>query len=553
MTYDQGNDNGWDAGPGLLESVLRYWRVVLVVTIVFGLVGYGGSFLQEKLYEGEARVVLTDPRNSEQFNQIVIDPSRHVRNQAEVMTSSLVLARATQLQGSGLSVKVLEERVTASASTNIDLITVSALDPSPEGAASLANAVVEAYEQIVIEGVQSNADKSIAAIEESAASLRQRIGALEDQLKATPGDSALTAQRDALVVELANYTSRADQIQVDAALYGSGVDVFEPANIPESPAQPQPLRNAALALVLGAMAASAWAWWRADRRDESEHRHDPAPVLGAPLLAEVPDFADTKVTGQLPAATHPKSHVAEAYNFLSSGIDFALAAEDSRVVLVSSMSPGDGKSITAANLAVASSQPGRTVLLVDGDERARGLSRLLKMDERIGLTDMGASPNGAVSSYVNSIKELKADLGFVPAGSPAGDTAAFFRSAGFRSAMRRLRDSADLVILDSPPILAVADTTAMASQVDGIVLVVDHGSSLRGLAEVRDQLAFLGVPLLGYVYNRAPANGGRGYGRYGYGRYGYGRYGYGYGGSAYGYGAEEIPEPKRRRRRSESV
>ncbi len=370
---------------------------------------------------------------------------------------------------------------------------------------------------------------------------------LDAQLADNPGDSAITAQRDALITELASYTSRADQIAVDAALYGSGVSIFERAEIPESPAQPQPVRNGALAAVLGLMAAAAWAWWRADRKDESEHRHDPAPVLGAPLLAEIPDFADTKVTGQVPAATHPKSFVAESYNFLSSGVDFALSGTEGKLVLVTSMGPGDGKSVTAANFAIAAAQPDRRVLLVDADERARGLSRLFKVDGRLGLTDLAASPDPTPAIYINRVAELKPDLGFIGAGSPAGDTAAFFRSPSFRAALRKLRESAALVILDSPPLLAVADTTAMASQVDGIVLVVDHGSSLRGLAEVRQQLEFLGTPLLGYVYNRAPSNGSRnGYGSYGYGRYGYGRYGY-------GYGDDSGPKPSGRRARGKAA
>ncbi len=115
--------------------------------------------------------MLTDPRNSEQFNQIVIDPSRHVRNQAEIMTSTAVLSRAAQIAGRGLSLTVLEERISATASTNIDLIEVTALDPSPSGAAELANAVVEAYEQVTVEGVRASADASVSAIDQSSTSL----------------------------------------------------------------------------------------------------------------------------------------------------------------------------------------------------------------------------------------------------------------------------------------------------------------------------------------------------------------------------------------------
>ncbi len=523
MTYNQGSAEGWDLGPSLLESVWRYRRTVIVVTLAAGLVGFGGSFLQQKLYEGQARVVLTDPRNSEQFGQIVIDPSRHVRNQAEIMTSAAVLARAAELEGGRISLLEVDGRVTATPSSNIDLIVVSALDPTPAGAASLANSVVAAYEQIVIEGVQADALASISTLDEQAARTRAKVDALDTTIAANPDDSSARAQRDALIVELANYTSRADQIQVDAALYGSGVNIFESAEVPGSPAQPSPIRNTALAMVLGAMTAAAWAWWRADRRDDAEHRNDPAAVLGAPLLAEVPDFAEAKITGQWPAATDPKSAVAESYNFLASAIGLALPGGDTKVILITSMGPGDGKSVTAANLAFAADQPDRTVLLVDADERARGLSQLFKTNEMSGLTDLAASDDTATKPYETRLTFHSQDLRFVPAGSPAGDTAAFFRSPAFRSAIRRLRDSADLVIIDSPPMLVVADTAAIASQVDGIVVVVAHGASLRGLADLRQQLQFLGTPLLGYVYNRSPVTNGR----YGYAQYGYGQYGYG--------------------------
>jgi Mrp family chromosome partitioning ATPase len=80
---------------------------------------------------------------------------------------------------------------------------------------------------------------------------------------------------------------------------------------------------------------------------------------------------------------------------------------------------------------------------------------------------------------------------------------------------------ADLVVLDSPPILAVADTSAIAGQVDGIVVVVAKGTPLKTLEEVRERLEFVGTPVLGYVFNRADTRAGS---------YGYG-YGYGYGGS----------------------
>jgi Mrp family chromosome partitioning ATPase len=93
----------------------------------------------------------------------------------------------------------------------------------------------------------------------------------------------------------------------------------------------------------------------------------------------------------------------------------------------------------------------------------------------------------------------------VPGGAEVADPAAFFRSVKFRRILQRMRDHADLVIIDSPPLLAVSDTLAIAREVDGIVLVVDQGMSLDALAEARRRLDFVVTPVLGYVFNRADA------------------------------------------------
>lgn len=526
--YD--HPEAWEMGPGLLESVWKYRKLVIITVIVAGAVGFGASFLQSTMYEGEASMILADPRNSGVFrdeSRIVIDPSRYVRNQAERIESTAVLARAAQLEGGRVSIEDLRERVTAEPSTNLDLITIRALDPTAGGAASLANSVGEAYQQIVSEEVQANAARAIAELDSQIAELQAQIDELDARLATDPGNSAIKAQRDAATGQLVNLSGRSDQIAVDAALYGSGVELFESAEVPESPAQPKPIRNGALAAVLGMMAASAWAWWRADKNEVMEDRNDPAPILGAPLLAEIPDFEAVGIKDPLPTANSPGSAVAEAYQFLSNSIDFALPQEGSKVILVTSPLPADGKSITAANLAVAAAgQPDREVILVDSDERVRGLSRLFNVNDKPGLTDIAAANGELTAAFFNGFAGHRGKrLKFIPAGSPAGDTASFFRSPHFRTALQALRGDSRFVILDSPPLLGVADASAMAGQVDGIVLVVNRGTPAQILEDTRLHLAFVGAPLLGYVFNRSEGKSGK----YGYGKYAYKyRYGYGY-------------------------
>jgi capsular exopolysaccharide synthesis family protein len=526
----------WDLGPSLLESMWRFRRLVVAIVAIAALAGFGLSYLQPKMYEGTTSLILSDPRNAGVLGEtrLVIDPSRYVRNQAERITSTDVLARAVMLEGGRISVQVLRSRVTVSPSTNLDLITIRALDPTSEGAASLADSVGRAYQQAVASEVSANAEEALAELDRSRADTQTQIDVLDSRLAADPADSTAKAERDAAVAQLVALKTRAEQISVDAALYGSGVELFEESEIPESPASPQPVRNAAVAAVLGLLGAGAYAWWRAEHTQSAESRHDAAPVLGAPLLGEVPEFGAVGTEGIIPTVTAVGSTVAEAFQFVVTSLEFALKGAGSTVVITSA-DQGDGKTVTALNLAVAAAKDGRKVLLVDADERVRGLTRFSGVDPVPGLTDLA----GGTVSLDACIRPWSVENGtvvpLITAGSSLGDAAGFFRTVAFREAMTQIRQSADIVLVDTPPLLAVSDTSAVAGQADGIVLVVSRGTPLRHLEDVRDRLSFVGTPLLGYIFNRADPNDAK---------YGY-KYKYGY-----GYGYISDPDGKRRHRRS---
>jgi Mrp family chromosome partitioning ATPase/capsular polysaccharide biosynthesis protein len=514
-----GAEEEWSTGPGLLEAVWQYRWLVAGVTLAALLTGFAASFLQTTMYQGEARLLLADPRNVGVFRdtgRVTIDPSRYVRNQAQFVTSTPVAVRTSELLDGRLTVRQIDLRVTAQPSVDLDLITIRALDPTAEGAAELANAVAQAYQDQVAQEVARNAEAAIAELEQSTTELEARIRTAETGLRANSTNATLQAERDAAVSQLITIQGRADQIAVDAALYGSGVELFERAEVPERPAQPQPLRNAAVAAVLGLLAASAFSWWRAEHTQAADRRQDAAPVLGAPLLGEIPDFAAVGITDAVPAYSSPKSVAAEAYQFIVASLEYALERGGGSSVLLTSASPGDGKTTTALNLAVAAAKDGRKVLLVDGDERVRGLTRFSGVTPEPGLTDLGDESlpfDGCVAAW-----KIGPDfsLPFVPGGSEVADTAGYFRTPAFRTAMHRIKAQSDFVLVDSPPLLAVSDTSAVASQVDGIVIVVSKGTPLKLLEDVRQRLSFIGTPLLGYVFNRsAPRSGGYGYAYYG--------------------------------------
>ena len=527
----------WDLGPSLLESMWRFRRLVILTVIIAAAAGFGLSYLQSTMYEGETGLILSDPRNAGVFrdeSRLVIDPSRYVRNQAERINSTEVLTRAALLESGRISVDTLRARVTVSPSTNLDLITIRALDPTPEGAAQLADSVGSAYEEIVAEEATENANAALAELDRSLADTQIQIDVLEARLDADPEDSVAKAERDAAVAQLVTLKNRAEQISVDAALYGSGVQLFEHSEIPKSPASPKPLRNAAVAAMLGLLGVGAYAWWKAERTQTAESRHDPAPVLGAPLLGEIPDFAAVGAEGMIPTVTAPGSTVAEAYQFVVTSLEFALNGESSTVVITSA-EPGDGKTVSAMNLAVAAARDGRKVLLVDADERVRGLTRYSGGAPVPGLTDLAGGTISIEACTRTWPIDDSLSVPLIPAGATLDDAAGFFRTGAFRDAMKQIRVGSDIVLIDTPPILAVSDTSAVAGQADGIVLVVTKGTPLRRLEDVRDRLEFVGTPLLGYIFNRSDPNDRS---------YGY-KSGYGYG---YGYGSS--PDGKSRHRRS---
>lgn len=527
--YDLGGDD-------LVTALLGRWRQVLIAAIAFALLGFGLSALQAVRYTAEAALLLADPRNASLFGESgvnFLDPSRYVRNQAELARSNAVMERASVLLEGRVDPDEIRDRSTIRPAADLDQLSIRATDGTASGAAQIANAIGDAYQAVVREEAERSTLASLNQLDEQRSQLEAAIEEAEATLTASPNDASARAERDAAVNQLITIDSRADQIAVDSTLFGSGVELFERADVPRSPSAPTPVRDALLAGILGALAAAALAWWRADETATAEGRNDPSRMLKAPLLGTVPNFEEIGLAGSIPTVEAPKSPAGEAYQFLVGALAFALAENGGRSVVLTSASPIDGKTVTCLNLAVAAAQDGRDVVLVDADTRVRGLTR------RLGAKDTGGLP--ALADPRKDLSEILVPLTtddgqhvpFIPAKSLGDDTAAFFRTPGFRQAVTRLKAVADLIIVDSPPLLLASDASAIATNVDGIVVVVSRGTSMKLLEEMRERLDRIGTPVIGYVYTKARLDGA------GYGDYAY-RYGYSY---AYGYG--ETPDDRR--------
>jgi capsular exopolysaccharide synthesis family protein len=487
---------GWDEGPGLVASVLRYRWLVVALVLAGALAGVGFSLVQPVMYEASSRVLLARQPAGEGGGQSV-DPDRYVRNQAAFVMSPPVLERAVRAVKGRVTVKQLRERVVAEPSKESDLVTVRAQDPTARGAVELAEAVGGAYRATVIEQAQHSVDRAVEQLQANGQELSRRLAQWEDKLEASPDDAAAAVQRDAVKAQLAQVLRRAEDLrQEDPA--GDPVALLERAELPESPAQPKPLRLVAVGGLLGLVVAAGLAWWLAWRRQAPATTAQPEWTT-APLLGEIPDFAELAEGGQVPTSTDPESAPGQAYRELAASLRSVLDRTSAQALVVTSPELGDGKTLTSVNLAVALGESGEHVVLVDADGRQRGLSRLCDIDGQPGLTDLAV--DAVPIDYCLWLPTFTS-IQVIPAGAPVPDPSGFLQGPSFAKAMLEVRQHAGVTVVDAPPLLSAPDALAIARQVEGVVLVVRPETSAVTLIEAGRQLDEAGARLLGYVVNR---------------------------------------------------
>jgi capsular exopolysaccharide synthesis family protein len=278
-----------------------------------------------------------------------------------------------------------------------------------------------------------------------------------------------------------------------------GIQVVDTASLPRSPSPRQPLKILALGIAAGLGLGFATGLLLEYRAQVLETEEEVQSATGLPIL------------GSIPIATRP---VAPSGPIIFGegdalpadscrAIRIALQAQDLdrplRTLLVSSPGVHEGKSTVVLNLARALLETKRRLLLIDADLRRPSLHAALGVPNEAGLAEM--LRDGA-EEWSGGFREVVPGLDFLPAGTRAGQPGALLGSPNMARVVAQARERSDLVIIDSPPILAVSDSLPLTALVDGIVLVVQSGVTQRGdLLRARTQLQKVGATVLGVVVN----------------------------------------------------
>lgn len=206
-------------------------------------------------------------------------------------------------------------------------------------------------------------------------------------------------------------------------------------------------------------------------------------------------------TNKRPIITHqnPKSPISEAYRTLRTNIQFSSIDEELKVIMVTSAGPGEGKSTTLVNLAVAYAQADKKVLVIDADLRKPTMHHTLQISNRWGLTNL--LTNQLTISEVLQDTSIP-NLSIIGSGPIPPNPSEILASKKMVTVLDELKEQFDIILIDAPPAIAVTDSQIIATRVDGVILVVDSDKVKRDVAlKAKQNLDNVRARILGVVLN----------------------------------------------------
>jgi polysaccharide biosynthesis transport protein len=359
--------------------------------------------------------------------------------------------------------------------------------------------------QLTLQQQLDSTDKQIQALR---VDVNEKAAAMRDYMVES---DELARAREELAKTTADIEGRETQIQQDA----NGVNWETHPIVPDVPSFPKLVYSMAAAIFLGLLMSVGIAFLRELMDTTVRSPRDISRVGNLTLLGMIPHEDDDPQSAGVPLPTvifqAPTSIMAEGFRQVRTRLQHAASLDTTRSILVTSSSPGDGKSLVASNLAAGLALNGRRILLVDSNFRKPALDKNFSVDNNLGFSDVLASLD-KFDSGVHKTQVPNLDL--MPTGPRPSNPTELLESQVLLDFIERALEEYDHIIFDSGPLLLVSETAALAPRVDGVITVVRARSNSRGLLQrMRDNLRQLKAEHLGVVLNAVRSQGGGYYGR----------------------------------------
>jgi len=385
----------------------------------------------------------------------------------------------------------LRGQVSAALVEGTQLMEIRVVDTDPLRAKQIADEIARQLIAVVAQARPQGSSREF--IEEQVAILSTKIQAAQKEIAAMQtelSESTLARDIQNLQAQINNLEQQVNSWRASFAQYSlllgdTGVNVLtvvEEAPLPTYPMGSRRMMQVALAGAIGFMLAVGAAFLIEYLDDTVKSPQDVERRTNLSTLGTIIRFPATEAEGPL-TALEPRSPIAEGYRVLRTNLQFAAMGmgKSAVVLMVTSAQPSEGKTNTAANLAVSLAQAGRRVLLVDADLRRPTLHKLFNLSKEAGLTSLLLEREADLERVVR--KTAVDGLRVLPSGPVPANPAEVLGFAEMRALLERFRTMADYVLLDSPPVLSVADASVLAQQVDGVLMVVEAGRTRTEMFE----------------------------------------------------------------------
>ncbi|MGP3966376.1 polysaccharide biosynthesis tyrosine autokinase [Streptomyces sp. 6N223] len=446
-----------------LPALLRRWRAIVVLATLGTALAALATSVAVPQYRATATlfVSLQNTEDTIMLNEGNSFAQARVRSYAEAVSSPKVTEPVVESLDLDMTPAQLGGIISTEVPLDTVLLRITATDTEPSRAARISNAIADRFTTVIAE-------------------IERPVGAESSPVR---------------------------------------LSVVEPAAVPSAPSSPSLRLNLALGLLAGLALGVGFAVARESRDSSVRSRRD----LTDSLAGSLPEGGAPPVLGSIPydarASDHPVAGRdnafgprAEAFRRLRTSLRFLDVDRTPKIIAVTSALPGEGKSSISVNLAAALSELGTSVCLVDADLRRPCLARTLGLVQDAGLTTVMIG-----QAELRDVLQSTDSFSALTSGAIPPNPAEMLASAQFCGVLRELADSFDHVVVDTPPVLPLADVPAMAPALDGYLLVVRYARTRRGqAADAVRALRSTRTAVLGSILNVTPAKGESDYYGYGY-------------------------------------
>jgi succinoglycan biosynthesis transport protein ExoP len=476
------------------------WAIVLIV-IIAGVAAYFISNLIPPVYQGETTVLVDMASSNASVDYgLVLLNSQLTQTYSQMMTKSPVLDEvATQL---GL-IEINPKTISAKPISNTQLIIILSESKDPKLAADIANMIVSVFTDQVSALQSTRYSESEINLQSQMTDIENKLAIANDQLAATTN----TAEKDRLETMIANYSQTYasllqsyEQVRMAEAQTRSSIVQIEPAAIPEEPVRPNKLLNIAVAALVSGIIACGVVVGVDLLNDTVKTPEEISEKLGLSVLGVITHHSrgeDIPIT-----EAQPLSPISEAFRTLRTNVKYAGAGLENplRSIMITSAMAGEGKTEVLVNLGIVLAQNRYRVLLMDADLRRPTLHRRLGLDNLVGLSQIFVHPELGMSYSLQPTRIT--GLTALTSGDTPPNPSELLGSLLMGSILEELKNTYDILLIDTPPALAVTDSAVLVPYVEGVLLVVKPGNTnMATLRRVVNQFHQINANLLGVVLN----------------------------------------------------